>query len=242
MTYAFDEWMKREHPKNPFSRYADDAVAHCQSEAEAKRLLAAIDKRLKECLLEMHPEKSGIVYCKDSNRRKKYQKTGFTLLGYEFRPRIAKGRDGRIWTSFLPAISASAKKRIRQAIREWDLPRQTFVSLNKLARQYNPHIRGLDELLQPLLQVSLAPTLRSYRSEIGALGSVQVPQVRGKAGTSPRMVKESGQSATPDCSFTAAPWESRGTDNGSRVTCECPARFCEGLWVKLPRSTLYTRG
>lgn len=52
MTYAFDEWMKREHPKNPFSRYADDAVAHCQSEAEAKRLLAAIDKRLKECMLE----------------------------------------------------------------------------------------------------------------------------------------------------------------------------------------------
>jgi len=142
MTYAFDEWMKREHPKNPFSRYADDAVAHCQSEAEAKRLLAAIDERLKECMLEMHPEKSGIVYCKDSNRRKKYHKTGFTFLGYEFRPRIAKGRDGRIWTSFLPAISASAKKRIRQEIREWNLPRQTSVSLNELAKRYNPHIRG----------------------------------------------------------------------------------------------------
>jgi RNA-directed DNA polymerase len=142
MTYAFDEWMKREHPKNPFSRYADDAVAHCRSEAEAKRLLAAIDKRLRECKLEMHPEKSGIVYCKDSNRRKKYHKTGFTFLGYEFRPRIARGRDGRIWTSFLPAISASAKKRIRQAIREWNLPRQTSISLNELARRYNPHIRG----------------------------------------------------------------------------------------------------
>jgi len=142
MTYAFDEWMKREHPKNPFSRYADDAVAHCQSEAEAKRLLAAIDERLKECMLEMHPEKSGIVYCKDSNRRKKYHKTSFTFVGYEFRPRIAKGRDGRIWTSFLPAISASAKKRIRQEIREWNLPRQTSVSLNELAKRYNPHIRG----------------------------------------------------------------------------------------------------
>jgi RNA-directed DNA polymerase len=142
MTYAFDEWMKREYPKNPFSRYADDAVAHCRSEAEAKRLLASIDKRLRECKLEMHPEKSGIVYCKDSNRRKKYHKTGFTFLGYEFRPRIAKGRDGRIWTSFLPAISASAKKRIRQTIREWNLPRQTSVSLNELANRYNPHIRG----------------------------------------------------------------------------------------------------
>lgn len=142
MTYAFDEWMKREHPANPFSRYADDAVAHCRSEAEAKQLLAAIEERLKECKLELHPEKSGIVYCKDSNRRKDYPKTSFTFLGYEFRPRSAKRRDGKVWTSFLPAISASAMKRIRQAIREWNLPRQTSVSLNELAKRYNAQIRG----------------------------------------------------------------------------------------------------
>jgi group II intron reverse transcriptase/maturase len=142
MTYAFDEWMKREYPKTPFCRYADDAVAHCRSESEAKKLLAAIENRLRECKLEMHPEKSGIVYCKDSNRRSEYRKTSFTFLGYEFRPRIAKGRDGRIWTSFLPAISATAKKRIMQTIREWKLPRQTSVSLNELAKLYNPQIRG----------------------------------------------------------------------------------------------------
>jgi RNA-directed DNA polymerase len=142
MTYAFDEWMNREHPENPFSRYADDAVAHCRSEAEAKRLLQAIDKRLKECKLEMHPDKSGIVYCKDSNRRKEYPRISFTFLGYEFRPRSATKRDGKRWTSFLPAISASAKKRIRQVIREWHLPRQTSVSLNELARRYNARIRG----------------------------------------------------------------------------------------------------
>ncbi|MHB8348245.1 MAG: group II intron reverse transcriptase/maturase [Acidiferrobacterales bacterium] len=142
MTYAFDEWMKRKHPNNPFSRYADDAVAHCRSKAEAMKLLAAIEERLKECRLEMHPEKSGIVYCKDSRRRQDYPRISFTFLGYEFRPRSAKSRDGKIWTSFLPAISASAKKRIRQAIREWNLPRHTSVSLNELARRYNPQIRG----------------------------------------------------------------------------------------------------
>jgi RNA-directed DNA polymerase len=142
MTYAFDEWMKREHPQNPFSRYADDSVAHCRSEAEAKKLLAAIEERLKECKLQMHLEKSGIVYCKDSRRRKGYPRISFTFLGYEFRPRRAKRCEGKIWTSFLPAISASAKKRIRQAIREWNLPRQTSVSLNELARRYNPRIRG----------------------------------------------------------------------------------------------------
>jgi len=138
MTYAFDEWMKREHPGNPFSRYADDAVAHCRSEAEARELLAAIEERMKECKLEMHPEKSGIVYCKDSARRKEYPKISFTFLGYEFRPRRAKRRDGKLWMSFLPAISASAKLRIR----EWNLPRQTSVSLNELARRYNHQIRG----------------------------------------------------------------------------------------------------
>jgi RNA-directed DNA polymerase len=142
MTYAFDEWMKREHPRNPFSRYADDAVAHCRSEAEAKELLTAIEKRLKECKLEMHPEKSGIVYCKDSNRPKDYPKVRFTFLGYDFRPRRATNREGRTWTSFLPAISASALRRIRKEIREWNLPRQTSVSLNEFARRYNPRIRG----------------------------------------------------------------------------------------------------
>src|SRR5882757_8792771 len=61
---------------------ATQPVAHCRSESEAKKLLAAIENRLRECKLEMHPEKSGIVYCKDSNRRKEYRKTGFTFLGY----------------------------------------------------------------------------------------------------------------------------------------------------------------
>src|ERR1700722_17151377 len=142
LTYAFDEWMKREHPGNPFSRYADDALAHCRSEAEAKNLLADIDARLKECKWEMHPEKSGIVYCKDSARRKDYPKVSLSFLGYEFRPRRSTRKGGGIWTRLLPAISASAMKRIRQSIREWKLPRQTSVSLNELARLYNPHIRG----------------------------------------------------------------------------------------------------
>ena len=82
MHYSFDAWMKRAHPHNPFARYADDAVAHCRSESEAKALLAAIDGRLKECKLEMHPEKSGVVYCKDGNGAERLPpETRFTFLG-----------------------------------------------------------------------------------------------------------------------------------------------------------------
>lgn len=142
MHYCFDAWMQREHPRNPFARYCDDAVAHCRSEREAKALLAAIEKRLKACKLEMHPEKSGVVYCKDSNRRKEYPRIQFTFLGYTFRPRSAKARGGKTWTNFLPAVSASAVKRMCAHIHEWHLPRRTPVSLNVLAMQVNPTLRG----------------------------------------------------------------------------------------------------
>jgi RNA-directed DNA polymerase len=142
MTYAFDKWMEREHPSNPFSRYADDGVAHCRSEAEAKKLLAAIDERLKECKLEMHPEKSGIVYCKEGQRPKNYPRIQFTFLGFTFRPRRTQLRTGKAWISFLPAVSAAAMKRMKSQIREWDIPRQTSVSLNVLAQRYNAVMRG----------------------------------------------------------------------------------------------------
>lgn len=68
MHYAFDSWMVRQYSQNPFARYADDAVVHCHTLQDAKGLLAAIDGRLKECKLTMHPDKSKIVYCKDSKR------------------------------------------------------------------------------------------------------------------------------------------------------------------------------
>ena len=142
MHYCFDAWMQREHPRNPFARYCDDAVAHCRSESEAKALLAAIDQRLKACKLEMHPEKSGVVYCKDSNRHGSYHRIQFTFLGYTFRPRVAKARNGKFWTAFLPAVSAAAIKRMTRTIHEWRLPRQTSVGLNELARRINPTLRG----------------------------------------------------------------------------------------------------
>ena len=142
MHYTFDAWMQREHPCNPFARYADDAVAHCRSESEAKALLAAIEGRLKACKLEMHPEKSGVVYCRDSNRRKAYPRIQFTFLGYTFRPRRVKARSGKVWRGFLPAVSAAAIKRMNRQIREWHLPRQTSVGLYELAKRYNDTLRG----------------------------------------------------------------------------------------------------
>jgi RNA-directed DNA polymerase len=142
MHYCFDAWMQREYPRNPFARYCDDAVAHCRSESEARALLAAIERRLQSCKLQMHPEKSGVVYCKDSNRLGSYPRIQFTFLGYTFRPRGAKARNGKTWTAFLPAVSAAATQRMTRTIREWHLPRQTPVGLHELAARYNATLRG----------------------------------------------------------------------------------------------------
>ena len=93
--YAFDKWMEREHPDIPFERYADDGVCHCKSEAQAERLKQELSARMKEVGLELHPEKTKIVYCKDDDRQGEYSQTSFDFLGYTFQPRRSKNRWGK---------------------------------------------------------------------------------------------------------------------------------------------------
>ena len=85
--------------------------------------MAAIKARLEACLLILHPDKSKIVYCKDSNRKAAYPNTQFTFLGFTFRPRVAWGNHGRRFTSFLPGASNEALKRMRQRTRSWNIQR-----------------------------------------------------------------------------------------------------------------------
>ena len=142
MHYAFDVWMKRSYPSCPFARYADDAVVHCSSKPQAEQVMRAIEARLAECGLTMHPEKSKIVYCMDSNRTEPFPHVQFTFLGFTFRPRKAMSQQRRVFTSFLPGVSADAKKRMRKVVRGWRIPRQTPATLAELAEQYNSVIRG----------------------------------------------------------------------------------------------------
>src|SRR6516225_4022595 len=79
--------MRRNYPPIPFERYADDAICHCRSEAQAKMLRASLERRFAECGLTLHPEKTNIVYCKDDDRRGDYPNQKFDFLGYTFRPR-----------------------------------------------------------------------------------------------------------------------------------------------------------
>ncbi len=141
MHYAFDRSMAREHPGCPFERYADDIVAHCDSEDQARSLLAAIAERLGVVGLELHPDKTRIVFCKDANRLGTSEHTSFDFLGYTFRGRLARGPRG-FFVSFSPAMSTKAKKAVGQKVWAWHLNRRTGTDLSGLAEDINPHVRG----------------------------------------------------------------------------------------------------
>ncbi len=145
--YVFDAWMTREFPGCPFERYADDGVIHCRTLAEAEQVLAALRSRMAEVGLVLHPDKTRIVYCKDGNRRgggpgPGYPHTQFTFLGFTFRPRRAVGRGGAYFTSFLPAISNDALKKLSVRVRSWRLHRRTGGDSADLRALVNPVLRG----------------------------------------------------------------------------------------------------
>jgi RNA-directed DNA polymerase len=132
--YAFDMWMKRTFPAIPFERYADDCICHCRSEEEARALWVALEARFVACGLVLHPQKTKLVYCKDTNRRGDFPIQSFTFLGYMFRPRKAIWRGGQYGVSFLPAASPDALKAIRQTVRRWELHHRSDMALDDLAR------------------------------------------------------------------------------------------------------------
>jgi RNA-directed DNA polymerase len=142
MHYAFDAWMVREFPGIGFERYCDDAVVHCRSERQARQVRDAIAARLAQVGLELHPDKTRIVYCKDADRTGSCEHTKFTFLGYEFRPRLAKNRHGKHFVSFLPAVSTDAMKAMGAEIRSWSLGRRSDKSLDDLARMFNHIVQG----------------------------------------------------------------------------------------------------
>lgn len=159
--YAFDMWMTRTHPDLPWCRYADDGLVHCRSEHEAQVLRDELQARLAECGLEMHPTKTKIVYCKDGRRQFTYPTVKFDFLGYCFRPRLVRRRrDNTLFCGFNPAVSGSALKAMRSAIRDLNLRRQTQLTLQDLARQLNPLLRGWIEYYGRFAPSALAPLLR----------------------------------------------------------------------------------
>ncbi len=141
--YAMDKWLELKHPEVKFARYADDAILHCRSKTHVEQTLNAVRERMKECGLELHPEKTKLVYCKDYRRRYNYPVVKFDFLGYSFQPRTTKSRKtGKLFLGYDCAISISSKKRIADKMEELKIVGLTHKSIVGVAQFLNPYIRG----------------------------------------------------------------------------------------------------
>ena len=178
--YAFDEWMRRNHRDIPFERYADDILVHCKSERQARWMKSAIEGRLAECQLELHPEKTKIVYCKDHNRRGNYPNEKFDFLGFTFRARTAVGRNGIFFVSFLPAVSDQAVKSIRAKIRSWQIHRSSDKSLKDLAGILNPQIQGWINYYGRFYKSALSPIFKQLNRSLQSWAMRKYKKLRGR--------------------------------------------------------------
>ena len=141
--YVFDKWMQRNHPRTLWCRYADDGLVHCQTEDQAKQLLEQLRERFQECGLELHPKKTKIVYCKDGQRKGRYENTTFDFLSYTFRRRTCKNRySNSLFVSFTPAVSKEAQKAMRWKIRKLRIRMCTGLDIDQLAKWLNPMLSG----------------------------------------------------------------------------------------------------
>jgi group II intron reverse transcriptase/maturase len=157
--YAFDMWLAREFPAVQFERYVDDAVIHCVSQSRARTVLAALTDRMREVGLELHPDKTRIVYCKDGKRRGSAEHTAFTFLGFTFRARGVRTKTGEMFLGFGPAISKEALKKISAEVKSWRLHQRTGLSEADLARRINPIVRGWMNYYGAFYRSALYPLL-----------------------------------------------------------------------------------
>ncbi len=140
--YAFDKWMVKNFPDAPFERYADDLLVHVETKKRAEEILEAIGQRMTQVKLELHPQKTKIVYCKDSNRKGEFEQIRFDFLGFTFAPRYARNKFKQQFNNFLPAASDKAVEEMGRELRRFRIHLQTGQTIAELARLYNPVILG----------------------------------------------------------------------------------------------------
>jgi len=140
---------------------ATHLIAHCRTEKQAQEMRKVIAERLQTCGLELHPEKTKVVYCKDDLRKKTYPNDKFDFLGYSFQPRRSKNRKGKFFINFSPAVSNQAAKTMRDTFRRWNLPNRSDKAIDDLSRMFNPIIRGWLQYYGRYYRSALYPTMRA---------------------------------------------------------------------------------
>jgi len=179
-TYPFDVWMQRTFPDTPWCRYADDGLVHCRTEREAQAIMAALDARLGQCGLQMHPGKTKIVYCKDGQRKGKYPNRQFDFLGFNFRPRLVKNsKRHSLFVSFTPAVSKQALKAMRETTRRCNYRNRTELSLADIARLHNPILRGWLQYYGRYCRSAMYPVIRHFNKTLVAWAMRKYKRLHG---------------------------------------------------------------
>jgi RNA-directed DNA polymerase len=177
--YAFDVWMVRHQAGVLFARYADDALCHCTSQHQAEQLQVALTRRLADCGSEVQPQKTRVVYGKESMRRGTYPEQQFDFRGFRFRPRKSKDRFGRSFTTFTPAVSPQAAKGRRRTMRRWAVQRRSDKALDDLARMFNPVLRGWLHDSGSYYRSALPPTFRCLDDHLTRWAKRKYKRLRG---------------------------------------------------------------
>jgi group II intron reverse transcriptase/maturase len=165
--YGLDQWLENHRPNVCYSRYADDAIIHCESKLQADFLLSKIKARMESIGLSLHPKKTQIVYCSDQRRRLKYSKIKFDFLGYSFQPRVTSSRKTKgLFVSFDCAISIKSKKRIADRLGELKVERLRFKSVVGIAQYLNPMIRGWINYYGKFRRSNMHPVFRLLHQRI----------------------------------------------------------------------------
>jgi RNA-directed DNA polymerase len=193
--YAFDVWMKNHYPETPWCRYADDGLVHCKNEQEARKILSALKKRMEACGLELHENKTKIIYCSDDTRKKEYCgteiKTSFEFLGYSF----CKRKSYNSWTkrmmmNFGPGVSRSSQKEMRSKIRALGFRRRTGLSLKEIAQISNPILQGWIEYYGRYNRWALGPVMRHFNLSLVAWAMSKYKKLKtNKTAASKLMIK-----------------------------------------------------
>jgi RNA-directed DNA polymerase len=195
--YAFDLWMAKQFPDLQFERYCDDVVVHCKSESQARFVRDAIARRLAQCGLEVHPDKTRIVYCKDADRRGVYANERFDFLGYTFRPRGSKSKTGKRFVSFSPAASDDAIKAKGRKLRSWRLNQRSDKTLEDLAQLINSTVQGWINYYGRFYKSRLYPLLRRINQYLVRWAQRKFKRLRGHSRRAARWLARVAQRA-PD--------------------------------------------
>src|SRR5262249_62291623 len=123
---------------------------------------------MKACKLEAHPDKTKIVYGRDSNRTEEHPHTSFDFLGYTFRPRTAiNQRRKEFFVSFAPAVSGRAARHIVATVRQWKLHEKSDKGLEDLSRIYDRVIRGWVNYYGQYYKSALYPVFQCANRPVG---------------------------------------------------------------------------